>query len=418
MVSAFLKKWEHVFKTDLVYLLQGGSWLTLAQILIGLIALVTSVAFANFLTRDDYGVYRFLLSALWILTAFSLTGVPTAVSRAVAQGFEGVIKPALRISIAGSVPLLLISLCASGYYFFVAGSALLAIGFIVIGFGGLFLQSAFLYGAYLEGKKQFRLTTVGGIAINLVPALLAFAAFPFTNNPVIFFFLYISGTVLTGLGMYFYVVRRFKPNTTISPDFRNLSLHFSAMNFLFTVTQQIDRMLIFYFLGPAQLAIYSFAISFPEQIKGLFGSISTLAFPKFSQRSLAEIGTNFWGRMFTYTLLILAVTVAYILFAPWFFNTILPAYRESIWYSQLFALSLIMAANTIPSTLLQAHAAKTELYVFNIVSPALQILILCIAIPLGGLLGAVVGRIIGRAFSFGLSALLVYTHTRKHLPLS
>ena len=47
---------------------------------------------------------------------------------------------------------------------------------------------------------------------------------------------------------------------------------------------QSHRILAFHYLGAVELAIYSFAIAPPEQIKGVFKFLGTLALPKFSKR--------------------------------------------------------------------------------------------------------------------------------------
>src|SRR5437868_5720048 len=87
--NKWLLKLERLLKTDIQYLIKGGSWLGVNQILSSLIAFALSLAFANLLAPGTYGVYKFILSVATILTIPTLPGIDAAVNRAVARKFEG-----------------------------------------------------------------------------------------------------------------------------------------------------------------------------------------------------------------------------------------------------------------------------------------------------------------------------------------
>jgi O-antigen/teichoic acid export membrane protein len=339
------------------------------------------------------------LSVFWTLSAFSLTGLSTAATQAIARGDEGVYKRSFKLTVLGSLPISLISVPASAYYF-IQHNQTLGFGLLLIALVGPFMQASFLFGIYLEAKREFRLYSLFGIILNLFPALLLLGTMFVSQDPLVFFGIYLLGNVIIGLLFGLWVYKRFKPNTKEAPDFFRNGSHFSAMNVLATISQQIDKLLVFHFLGAAQLAVYTFALAFPEQIKGLLNNIATLAFPKFSQRTPQEIEANLWHRLAYYTGFLALATIFYVALAPLFFQLFLPAYTDAIWYSQLFALSLMFVSNTIPLTVLQAQAAKRELYIFNIASPIVLIGTLVACTIFYGLLGVIVARIIGRVFSY------------------
>jgi len=408
----FLRWSEKYTKTDMVYLAHGGFWLTLSQVGIGLIALAVSMMFARFVPKDVYGTYRFLLSLFWILTALSLTGLPSAVARAVARGEDGAYRQSFKLSFLGSAPMALVAAGIAIYYALQANYSL-AIGAVIIAVIGPLFQMGYSFGAFLEGKKDFKRTALAGIVLNIVPALSLLGAIPFVKNPLVFFFIYLAANALTALALCLWAYLVYKPDDTPSEGLLNLSWHFSAMNILATLAEQMDQLVTFHYLGASALALYSFATSLPDQIKSLFGTVANMAFPKFAHRPVAEIQATLWFRLLRFTALIVAVVVLYILAAPLIFHLLFPTYTNAVFYSQLYALALIPIANIIPATVLQAHAAKRELYIMNTTFPIFQIAALFVGVIYWGLIGVILARIAARTFNFFLGLLLLKIYSTR-----
>ncbi|KND47923.1 MAG: O-antigen export protein [Parcubacteria bacterium C7867-004] len=404
-----LRPLERYTKTDMSYLTRGGFWLTLDEAVGAIAALLLSIAFAQFLPKEVYGTYRFLLALFWVLTAFTMTGLPSAISRAVARGKEGAFRSSFGYSIRFALPLSVLALGTSGYYF-IQGNVELGYGLLIIAMLGPLMQAAYLWSAYFNGKKKFRSVAFCGIVFSIVPALALLATMFVSKEPLTLLFSYLASTVLTGLLISVFILVRERPNREPDPEYKNLGWHFSAMNLLSTIAQQVDKIVVFHYLGAVQLAVYALATALPEQVKNVFGSVSTLAFPKFVERPFREIQKTFWYRFWGFTGLLTIVAIAYAIIAPFAFSILFPQYQEAVLYSQIFALALIPTGNTLAVTLLQAHKAKRELYIFNVLSPVFQILALIVLTSLFGLLGTVIARITGRAWSFVLAGILVTTY--------
>lgn len=404
---------ERYTKTDMVYLFSGGVWLTVAQVGMGIVAFVLSVAFARFVSKDVYGTYRFLLSLYWTLTAFSFTGLAPAVVRAVAKGEEGAYKQSFLYTFLGSLPMACIALGFSVYYF-IHGNSLLGFGALIICVVGPLYQLGYLYGSFLEGKKDFKRTAYFGIIVNLVPALVMLGAMLYPANALIFFLIYLGAGALTGLILCWLAFRIYRPNNIKGEKLLNLGGHFSLMNILSTGASQLDQLLVFHFFGGVSLAVYSFATAIPDQGKNIFGTIENLALPKFVQRPMVEIKKTFNVRLFNFSLLGLLSAVVYILAAPLIFRILFPAYMDAVFYSQLYAIALIPVSNVLPLTILQAHAAKKELYLYNILSPVFQIITLVAGILLWGIIGILLARIISRFFNLLLLVVLLQIYAAKN----
>lgn len=411
-MQALLRFIERYTKTDIRYLAKGGFWLSIDEIVGAVTVFLLAIAFANYVPKDAYGTYRYLLATFWMLTAFTMTGLPTAVSRAVARGREGVFRESVSWSIAWSLPISGIAL-ACGAYYFIHAQTLLAYGFILIAVFGPFIQAAYLFSAYLVGKKQFKVLSFCGALFSLIPAIVLFIAMRVNPDPLSLLFAYLASVVATGLGIAVFLVLRFSPNRETDSEYKKLGGHFSAMNLLSTVAGQVDKLLVFHYLGAIDLAVYTFATAFPDQIKNLFGSISTLALPKFVERSFTEIRANFWNRLWAYTAVLTVIALAYIALAPIFFDWFFPAYTDAIYYSRWYALALIPTGAALPIALLQAHKAHQELYAINVITPIVQIIALVLLTSHYGLLGAIFARVIGRVWAFLVAGALVEVHARR-----
>ena len=95
-IYRLLRRSERHTKTDMVYLASGGFWLTVGQIISSAATFGLAIAFANLLPKETYGTYKFVLSIAGILTIFTLPGMVTSLTQAVARNFEGSVILALK----------------------------------------------------------------------------------------------------------------------------------------------------------------------------------------------------------------------------------------------------------------------------------------------------------------------------------
>jgi O-antigen/teichoic acid export membrane protein len=410
-----LRQLELYTKTDMVYLARGGFWLTFEQILLGLLALAVSAAFARFVSPETYGTYRYLISLFWALSAFSLTGIPLALNRAIAKGEEGAYRQALPLSFWGALP---ISLIAGGFawHYFSSGNSTLAYGCLAISVLAPFFKATYLFSAFIEGKRDFRVSAIAGIVLNSVPAISLLVLLRFVDTPLPFFIMYLGSNILVAGVITFYVFCHYRPTAHPSTELKGLGWHLSALGILGTIAGQLDQLLVFHYLGAVELAIYSFATALPDQLKSMATNLSNLAFPKLVTRSVRDIQNTLAQRMLLVSFVFAVAIVLYVALAPLFFKIFFPAYADTVFYSQLYMISLVTIASMIPTTVLNAHAIKRELYIFNVSSAVVQIITLYVGVVWFGLVGLILARACARLFNLVLSTLLVQRHPPRATP--
>src|SRR3989304_3173984 len=87
---------------NLRYFLTSGSWVAGRYVLMGLLSLGISVAFARLGTAELYGQYQFVLAVVSFLSILSLPGLNTVTLIAVAKGIPRVLVDATRVCFRAS----------------------------------------------------------------------------------------------------------------------------------------------------------------------------------------------------------------------------------------------------------------------------------------------------------------------------
>jgi O-antigen/teichoic acid export membrane protein len=395
--SNLIKKIESFTKTDITYFLKGGFWINSNYIAGSVISLLLSILFAHFVSKDVFGIYKYIISMVTIAAAFSLTGMNVAVMRAIAQGFDGIFKRSIIEQLKWSWPQFLFVVSFSIYYFY-QGNTIYGLSFLIISFLAPFSSIANTYNAVLTGKKDFRTSAIYGFLSNIVYFVaMAIIILWFPGSALLLSIGYYSATTL--INIYFCRKLYKKYSAAQRSDYRQEDIsyarHTSVMNIIGTLANQLDSVLIYHLLGPAFLALYSFATIIPERIRALFGFISALAFPKIAEKSETGAPLNFGKKIFQLIILSIVIAGLYILFAPFIFELLFPQYIQAVPYSQVFSLSLIAIAANISFTAMQAQRKQKELYYINIGVPIFKITLMIIGIIYFGIWGAIVSKIFG-----------------------
>ena len=286
----FLRWSERYTKTDMVYLASGGFWLALSKIIATATSFILAVAYANLLPQDIYGTYKYVLSLAGIASIAALPGLNTALISAVAKGYEGTIKPIIKEKIKWSLLGSLIATIGSLYYF-INDNQTLGWGLLLVAIFTPLTHGLIVYGFYLQGKKQFKTISYYNSLHNIIVTLFIIITIYFTKNIILIILINFSISFL--IKAYFNAkTLKQQKNTPIDKSSINFGKHLSLMNIIDTIAKQLDKILIWHFLGAAELAIYSFAVLPVEQIKNLAKTIVPLALPKFSQANKHDLQKN------------------------------------------------------------------------------------------------------------------------------
>lgn len=387
------------FKIDIRYLAHGTFWGMVSQVASVGSALALSVVLSRYVSKDVYGEYKYILSLVSLLPILSLTGLGNAVLQSVSRGFDGTLAFAFRTNLRWSIAIFFGALAIALYYF-LQGNYVIGIGVLIGGSLTPFIIGASLASAFLTAKKDFaRLAIYGGAAGSFVPAAALIVTGFVLPNSLALVAVYFVSNVITDILLYWYVLRLYKPDpATADPAALTYAKHLSFMGIIGGIAANCDQILLFHFVGPAQLAIYSFATGIPDQLKGPLKNLDGMLQARFANHLPQNIRDN----MGTKSLLLLAFSIVciavYVPLAPFVYHFLYPTYSEAIPYSQVYVLSFISLMFAPSGSYLGAKKLLKEQYISSISISILQIVCMGLGIiyfGLWGLIWAIIGIRIG-----------------------
>ncbi len=379
----FLRWTEKWTKTDMIYLTKGGFWLTIGQIFSALSSFILAIAFANLLPKETYGSYKYVLSIAGILSIFTLPGMGSALVRSIARGNDGSFLLALKTRIRWGLLGGAVSLGLAVYYFI--NHSQLALAFLIAAIFIPFLDSIDLYRFLLQGKKKFDVLSKYTIYIKILATLAILAAVFFSQNLVIIIITYFLA--YTSLRYIFHKKSlNYLENNKTDHQTVSFGKHLSLVEAISRVSFNVDKILLWHFIGPIEVALYSISIAIPEQIKGLFIHISTLSLPKLSNKSTTEIKKNLDYKLGILFFIFVTIFIIYYLLAPCFFKLFFPQYLDAIVYSQIYcAIVLMIPAAYVFGPILKSQQKTKLIYITNISKSVVYFSLLLILILLNSM---------------------------------
>ncbi len=398
--TKLLNRFSSKFNVDAGYFLSGGFWLLFAQGSTILGSLLVAVLFANYLSENDYGIYRYIIGLSVLFSTFSLTGINQAILQAASRGHRRFLQESTSVTFKWGIGIVFFSLCGAIYYY-LQDNNILAVGCLLIAIfqplSQLFLNTlSFLYGEtrYAEGALM---QAVKSIAVSGSSLLALF----FTQNILVLIATYLAAQGIFSACCYLFYRPRsetlLKTEQVVWNKYISFAKHSSYRNIFSGVAYRLDAIVIFQFLGAAELALFSIATLLPEQIRGSFKNLQTLLLPKYTQHESNEIIKKSVPWRSAQLFVALSVfSLCFIAIVPFVYELLFPKYLDAIPYVQLLALTFPASIYLIPHSALQAQQMEKELYTYQILISILQVFFLGILVFYFGLLGAIISRIIGQ----------------------
>lgn len=382
---------------DMGYVVKSSLWTSIDFAVGSVLSIILVVVFANFIPKETYGVYKYILSLAGALSFLTLSGINTAVIQATAKsGSNGILPYAVKLQSRWNF-LYTLAVAGLGIYYFLNGNNLLAYALWLMAV--LFpLDVVFnTYGSFLAGKKEFKRVSIYSSISNTIQMSVLIAAALLSDNVVFLIAVYSLFRIIPNFYFYLKTVSIFKPQSLSQPEKKEIfrfARHLSLVHILSILAQHLDKIVVFHYLGAVQLAVYGIAVSIPERIRGYFKSIETIMLPKISGKTVEEIKAVFYKRIWQGVLLGSIVSLAYILAAPVIFKIFFPAYLESVPYSQIFSLVLIfIIPATYFSNIVKGHKMIKVIYASSMGANILKIVLYITLGRLWGIWGVIAANL-------------------------
>lgn len=407
ILDNLIKKLSKYLQADLTYLIKGGFLLSSAEVINLALGFLLSIAFANLLPKEIFGTYQYALSLASLLAIITLPNMNMAIIQAVARSYDGSIMPTIKLRLKWALLGSLICIIVAGYYFFLDGNSTLSVVYLIIAFFLPLINSLDIYNAYLKGKKLFKKLTKYTILKNLINFLILIPVLFLTDNIYIILIAFFGSTALLNI---IFLKNTFKNNvlnTHNDPKTMSYGKHLNIMGVISVISLHIDKIIIWFFLGPIEVAIYTFSKSLPEKIILFFEPIGSLSMPKFSRQEDGVLKKYIPKKVFQSFIIFIPITVLYIILCPYFFRLVFPQYLDSIIYSQIYSLIILFQGSRLMISYLFSKIKQKEIYIINIAIPTLKIVLMLVFIPFYKIYGVMLALVIAEFFNFIL--LLIFT---------
>lgn len=405
-----MKYLERHTKIDLSYLAHSVSWSLVGQLASSLSAFALSLVISRYVPLEVYGNYKYVISMVGLLGAFSLTGIGTALLQSVARGYDGALIESFTASIRWSVAVFLGALALGAYYLLLGNSAL-GIGFLLGGCFSPFISATNLYSSYLAGKQDFRRQAIyGGIVNSAVPSLALIVTALIAPRPIPIIAAYLISNLLANFYGYWQTVRLYRPILdSRDSEMQKYAKHLSVIGILTTIANNIDQVLLFHYTSAVELAIYNFATGLVDQSKGPLKTLDSMFQARFATRTESEISGTMHNKYFWIFIASIVAIAVYIPLAPLIYKILFPAYQVAVPYSQVYALSLAAFALMPTTSYLVAKKHLKKQYLNTIFGSLLQVAIMAAGVIGWGLWGLIIARVITR-FSGSILTYYLYRH--------
>ncbi|MCD6471079.1 oligosaccharide flippase family protein [bacterium] len=390
------------FELDLLYFIKGGFWLSIGQISSMLKAFILSLIFANLLSKEIFGQYSFVMATIGLASTFALPGMAYAIIQSVARGYDGTyfkaLKQIFKWGWLGS--LFLLSIAIYGIF---SGRIYGAIVFLMVSFIFPFYSFKSYYSALLQGKKRFDIFAKITSLINVISVLSIVLAVFLTKSLlwIIIATIFID-VILAGYFTLFYV-KKYIHNDKIEEDSIRFGKKVSFSLAFSNIANYFDSLIITYFLGFSDLAIFKIVTLLPNQIKVLANMFTPMLLPKMASKNTKK--KDLMKHFKKFFLIVVFLILIYLIIAPFVFKWLYPKYYEYVWLSMIYHLSFIVVLYILPFNYLIKEKKGSLINKFYNYSAVLLIFLSLVGIYFYGLLGAIVARIVYRLFILFLTFL-------------
>jgi len=405
------KKYSSKVGLDLPYFIKGGFWLSIGQFFGTLKGFILSIVFANLLSKEVFGEYSFVMTVLGIAGIFALPGMGVAVVQAVAKGYEGTYFRALKDVFKWSWLGGLLLLCVSVHEYFFGRFDVMLIFLILSSIFPFYSVSGF-YPNLLNGKKRFDILTKLSSFFNIISTILIVLTVYFTKS--VFWIVVITVLAQILINGYFslFYVKKFVKNKKIDEEGIKFGKSISFSMALSNIANNFDSLVVAYFLGFSDLAIFKIITSLPNQIKILANAFSPMLLPKIASKDMGK--KDLMKHFKKFFLVVVFLILIYWIGAPFIFKWFYPQYYDYVWLSMIFHLSFISFLSIIPYNYLIKEKKGDYLNKMHFITNFLLIIFTLVFIYYYGLFGAIISRILYRFANLLVSFFFFYYYKDSH----
>jgi len=361
-----------------------------------------NILLVRYLSIEDLGNYKLFFSIINILILFSINGLGTSITKAVAKRFKGFFKQAVKIRALFSLiaSLVLIVLALSYYRGSDIKIALLVVSLIVPIYFGFNSWEAYLYGEKRFKSIFLRNTLIGGTRFAVCATILFFY-----RNYLFVIFAYLLIVSIYNLIFYFLISNKNKDeeiSDDIKKEYIRHGFKLTGASAVSVIAKNIERIILDSVSSATMVGIYSIVNVFPNFIKNSLKILVNVPTVKLAARTEKE------NRRIIRRGLILISSSGLLIFAVfWFLTPVLLRFffkvddPNIIFYGKLLLIPIIfMPTNLTIKYMCSYQGSGTIFFKLFTVIDIIKLCLLAIFIPLFKIEGIIIALILAEFIAF------------------
>jgi O-antigen/teichoic acid export membrane protein len=318
-----------------------------------------------------------------LVGAYCLQGLEKSMAISAARKFDDNIFPILRLRIGANLVGAIV-VAGVGVYYIYSGQTVLGWGVIIASLFFPFRLET-IWTSWLNGRNKLTLSAFSKsaiVAIGLLTTLIVIWLPPITLNKTIFWFFSLPAIYTAGLIVY---IIRSKDNDIYDRQTIKYGLQVTGASLLAGLVAA-DKLLLNEYLTITDVAVYSIALIFPQQIKKLFDIFDQFVTPSiYKAKSIAQA----WNYL-RYKFILISLIFFGIGFGGYFILPVLiplffsEQYVDAVPYTRWLWLTFSLSMPPLYlSNILKAQQKVRFVYVSSIGSPLTRFVFYIILLPLG-----------------------------------
>ena len=271
--------------------------LGMSYLIVMVCGIVGTTVWARLMPQEIFGQFKVVLAVLGVISSFCLLGTSQAATMSASKGKDGNLVRLLRSKLLANVGGGLAILGAAAYYAWGPNrSEPVATGLLIAAFMFPLYNTSDIWMAWLNGKSKFQ-TLSNGRSLTSLLTLTTILSLGLLGVVDLWVIIFVYVFVLSAQNVLMLrKVLQFRVGSVKDDKVIRLGRHVSLTG-LFGSLMALDVIVLHNYFSAVDVAIYSIAILFPLQMKGIFAIFNqTLAPGMYRSKSLEELWMNFRGQ--------------------------------------------------------------------------------------------------------------------------
>lgn len=371
-----------------------GKFLTLysSKVISLFIGIATLSIWTRYFSVETYATYQLYISFVELLAIGNLSGLKAVAMQSGTLKQDGNFMAATYIQVGTSVIIGILWVGIVIYRKLWEGTLFMAVPIVVV----ILLNQLYpLSENYLVGKgKIYTISLRDVLSKSVVFTVLLLCGFLSLNSPIqLFFIVLLSTLAFKGTIMYkAYSGLQPKP---VQWDRLKFGFHLSFSELLAVVVTALQKPLVNEFGTLRDVALFSVALTFYNQIKMAILSVIPVFYPALTRySSISEAWNRFRNKIIIFSISFFALCLLVFFLIPWIVPIVVShKYYAAIPYAQwLILFSGLSAIPALLRSLLSAQRKIRSIYIYDVCFPVFLIIFIALLLPRYGIWGMVIAR--------------------------